>query len=93
MTPQEKAKDLIDKMQKDFQYFASKEIAKQHALITVDEIMRFPKTLLYYMHVHRFRIIDEMDVSNWIDNEDSIIVDKMTALEYWYKVKQEIEKL
>jgi hypothetical protein len=34
-----------------------------------------------------------MDVSNWIDNEDSIIVDKMTALEYWYKVKQEIEKL
>ena len=39
MTPQEKAKDLVNKMKKDFQYFASKEIAKQHALIAVNEIL------------------------------------------------------
>lgn len=39
MTPQEKAQELVDKMKKDFQYFASKEIAKQHALIAVDEIL------------------------------------------------------
>jgi hypothetical protein len=39
MTPQEKAKDLVAKMEKDFQYFASREIAIQHALIAVDEVL------------------------------------------------------
>ena len=39
MTPKEKAKELVDKMEKDFQYFASREIAKQHALIAVDEVI------------------------------------------------------
>lgn len=38
MTPKEKALELISKMEKDFQYFASKQIAIQHALIAVDEI-------------------------------------------------------
>jgi len=36
MTSKEKAIELVNKMEKDFQYFASKEIAKQHALIAVD---------------------------------------------------------
>ncbi len=36
MTPKEKAEYLVNKMEKDFQYFASKEIAKQHALIAID---------------------------------------------------------
>jgi hypothetical protein len=40
MTPQEKAQELVSKMEKDFQYFASKQIAIQHALIAVDEIIR-----------------------------------------------------
>jgi hypothetical protein len=103
MTPQEKAKDLFCKMYgceinadlKDI-YLSNGDgffIAKDCALIAVDEIMRFPKTLLYTMNIHRFRILDEMDVSNWIDDEDSIVVDEMTALEYWDKVKQEIQKL
>jgi hypothetical protein len=39
MTPQEKAQELVAKMEKDFQYFASREIAIQHALIAVDEII------------------------------------------------------
>jgi hypothetical protein len=39
MTPKEKALELISKMEKDFQYFASKQIAIQHALIAVDEIL------------------------------------------------------
>lgn len=39
MTPKEKAKELVDKMEKDFQYFASRQIAIQHALIAVDEII------------------------------------------------------
>jgi hypothetical protein len=90
MTPQEKAKELVNKF--DLPSGLMSIERKQCALITVDEIMRFPKTLLYYIHVHRFREINEIDVYSWKD-EDSIIVDKMTALEYWNKVKQEIEKL
>ena len=39
MTPKEKALELISKMEKDFQYFASKQIAIQHALIAVDEML------------------------------------------------------
>jgi len=34
-----KAKELVSKMEKDFQYFASRQIAIQHALIAVDEIL------------------------------------------------------
>lgn len=40
MTAQEKAKELVAKMEKDFQYFASREIAIKHALIAVDEIIK-----------------------------------------------------
>jgi hypothetical protein len=39
MKAEEKANDLITKMEKDFQYFASREIAIQHALIAVDEVI------------------------------------------------------
>ena len=49
MTPKEKAKELVDKMEKDFQYFASREVAKQHALIAVDEILNLnhPCAIVY----------------------------------------------
>ena len=36
----DKAKELVLKMEKDFQYFASRQIAIQHALIAVDEIVK-----------------------------------------------------
>lgn len=39
MTAQEKADELVGKMEKDFQYFASREIAIKHALIAVDEMI------------------------------------------------------
>jgi hypothetical protein len=39
MTPKQKAQELVLKMEKDFQYFASREIAIQHALICVDNII------------------------------------------------------
>ena len=39
MKPEEKAQELVAKMENDFQYFASREIAIQHALIAVDEII------------------------------------------------------
>ena len=39
-TAVDKAKELVSKMEKDFQYFASRQIAIQHALIAVDEIYK-----------------------------------------------------
>jgi hypothetical protein len=39
-TAVDKAKELVSKMEKDFQYFASRQIAIQHALIAVDEIVK-----------------------------------------------------
>ena len=39
MTPKEKAEELFNKMENDFQYFASREIAIQHALIAVNYII------------------------------------------------------
>jgi uncharacterized protein (DUF2164 family) len=41
MTSKEKAKELVDKMEKDFQYFASREIAIKHALIAVEFSIEF----------------------------------------------------
>ena len=46
MTPKEKAKELVEKMENDFQYFASREIAIQHALIAVDEILEMDLPIL-----------------------------------------------
>ena len=40
MTPQEKAFELVAKMEKDFQYFASREIAIKHALVAVDMVIK-----------------------------------------------------
>jgi hypothetical protein len=40
MTPKEKAEEIVDKMENDFQYFASREIAIKHALIAVDECLK-----------------------------------------------------
>ena len=39
MTAKEKAIEIVDKMESDFQYFASREIAIKHALISVDMII------------------------------------------------------
>ena len=40
MTAKEKAMEIVDKMESDYQYFASREIAIKHALFAVDEIIR-----------------------------------------------------
>jgi len=39
MTPKEKAIEIVDKMENDFQYFASRETAIKHALIAVAMII------------------------------------------------------
>lgn len=41
MEAKEKAIKLVSKMEKNFQYFASKEIAKRHALIAADEVLGY----------------------------------------------------
>jgi hypothetical protein len=42
------------------------------------------------MSIYRFREFNEIDINSW-ENQDSIIVDKMTALEFWNEVKHELE--
>jgi hypothetical protein len=73
MSPKKKAIELIqkfmdlsDEQEYDTPRYMSKEMAKQSALIAVNEI----KVLLY--------------------DEDFI---RMLKYDYWYEVKQEIEKL
>ena len=56
MTAKDKAEELVNKMEKNFMYFASREIAIQHALIAVDEILKLHKkialeTLEFYQEV------------------------------------------
>ena len=88
MTPKEKAKDLFDKMYNsgDLSTFA----ARNCALRAVEEIICFnPKGLLYTINIHRFKTLEEIDMN--FSESDGIIVEKMTALEYWQEVKQEIE--
>ena len=41
MTPKEKAEEIVDKMENDFQYFASREIAIKHALISIEFAREF----------------------------------------------------
>ena len=50
MTPQEKAFELVAKMEKDFQYFASREIAIKHALIAVDELIKQEQKIAKRIH-------------------------------------------
>ena len=103
MIPQEKAKDLVDKYLCIDETFnvdlfcdecgMSNDAAKYCALIAVNEIMFWnPREMLYTVHVHRFKTLQELDL-NKCQFEDSMIVEKITALEYWNQVKQEIEKL
>ena len=77
MTPKEKAIELVDKMEKDFQYFASREIAIKHALIAVDEMIRFEKASINLMN-------DFMKVVNLGFDRKGF---------YYEDVKNEIEKL
>ena len=46
MTPKEKADKLVNSMSQ-FQYFASREIAIKHALITVDEIIESQPSVIF----------------------------------------------
>jgi len=60
MTPKEKAEELVEKMEKDFQYFASREIAKQHALIAVDEFLNINNIKPYILHKEIIKFYQEV---------------------------------
>jgi len=60
MTPKEKAIELVDKMEKDFQYFASREIAKQHALIAIDEFLNIENIKPYILHKEIIKFYQEV---------------------------------
>jgi hypothetical protein len=79
MTPREKAVELVHKFGMENQYY---ERAKQCALIAVDEILKA------YPHTFDKEI-------EYTSSGDEIIVIKNTRCnnEFWYNVKQEIEKL
>lgn len=92
MTPQEKAKELVDKMMlysfekedyiDDFpkyivNYKIKKEYAKQCALISVDEIMR---------------VCPYFDLKIR-ETEDQLSAFDFQFVSYWEEVKKEIEKL
>jgi hypothetical protein len=88
MTPKEKAKELVDKMEKDFQYFASREIAIKHALIAVDEIQNVISLLKTTLNITAYKTAE--DFNRDIRYNESL---RHEAILYFDFVKQEIEKL
>jgi len=76
MTPQEKAKELIDK----FTFEIGKFNAKQSALVTVNEIIESRED------------DSAFDDTMW-ENASEYYIPHPMYLNYWLKVKQEIEKL
>lgn len=88
MTPQEKAKELVDKLElnipqpTDGYYWDCTEKAKQCALIAVDEILK--------LNHHNVIVYHRSDSSELPNN---ITIEEMTQEYYWTQVKQEIEKL
>lgn len=76
MTPQEKAKELIDK----FTFEIGKFNAKQSALVTVNEIIESRKDDIAF------------DDTMWEKTSEYYKPHPM-YLNYWLKVKQQIEKL
>ena len=79
MTPQEKAKQLVEKFM--FSYvspmyiLSAKEHSKQCALIAVDQII---------IQIHAYRIL--LDKTNFLETN-------AVHVEHWQQVKQEINKL
>jgi hypothetical protein len=95
--PKEQAKDMVDSFiqrtrNKHERKAMSYRRAKKCALIAIESIVLVPKHLLYTIYIHRFRTFEEIDINSW-NEEEPIIVEEFTALEYWYKVKEEIELL
>jgi len=76
MTPEEKAKELIDK----FTFEIGKFNAKQSALVTVNEIIESRKDDIAF------------DDTMW-EKASEYYKPHPMYLNYWLKVKQEIEKL
>ena len=92
MTPKEKAEELVGKYQSgytihgfNYQFLNDLQDAKQCALITVDEVIKYHESLYNegFKDVH-------IALSSPIKTYNDIL---NPLLKYWKEVKQEIEKL
>jgi hypothetical protein len=81
-TPKDYAEWLVSEMEKDFQYFASRQIAIQHALTAVKSVMDSTRML-----------VNHYIKSNGIKAYMDIELSKNLTLTYWREVIKEIEKL
>jgi len=83
MTPKEKAEELVLKflrIDNNTKEWFNKHIAKQCALIAVNEIIEATKYELSHAKAY-------------LDGRDSEIITEVYYSPYWQEVKQEIEKL
>lgn len=88
MTPQEKAKELVDKFQKQIFFEITDERldineSKGCALIAVEEIIK-SKKLNYLFTQNQINSMEMTSDDRWIYE---------TFIDYWEEVKHEIEKL
>ena len=92
MTPKEKASKLRYYIAEALNLNTKDEKVLKCSIIAVNEIISFnPKGLLYTINVHRFKTLQEIDMD--FSESDDIVVEKMTALEYWEEVKNEINNI
>jgi hypothetical protein len=99
MTPKEKANELVNKYStiKNVVFTIVKEkmisnIAKQDALIAVDEILTQIKVPIISHMVTSYKTAEDFN-KNLINIKDQLDHFVISNLSYWNEVKNEIEKL
>ena len=86
MTPKEKAKELVDKIDEATTYILPRHVVKQLATIVVDEVI---DSMSEYDNLIEEDLKDEFGIefySSQLQNMES-------DFRYWSKVENEIEKL
>lgn len=86
MNPKEKVQYLIER---HLTAYDIEPIAIKSALITVEEIMKYPSQLMYDIVWFQFR---QTDPDNWADTEPMEPI-RMNAFQYWNEVRIELEYL
>lgn len=96
MTPKEKAKELIEKMKDSGEYYVGDIVAKQCALICVEEMIGVYKTESgkEFDLSAAFKKVDGEFGRRYFEVGGSVKIDYYNnKIEYWQSVKTEIEKL
>jgi len=103
MTPKEKAKELVYKMYVKYEpkiddkggiyYFnMSIEVAKQSALICVDEILKQHKKIIVSHNITAYKSKEDFN-NNLTDIQNQLDSYVLSKDSYWEQVKQEINNL